>query len=109
VENAGATTKFRSKPVADREALYRHRTSGHEMEDAKSRGVLRSGDRQETRANAANGDALVDNKLGTCQEMDCPLREGSESIVSPSSESTGAWRSEPGPLSFVSVTVMMSA
>ena len=78
VENAAATTEFRSKPVADREALYRHRTSRHEIENAESRGVLRSRDRQEVRAKAANGDALVDEKLGTGQRDGLPLERGIE-------------------------------
>src|SRR3954462_12202205 len=43
------------------------------------------------------------------RETVCPLSEASKSIVSPSCESTSAWRNEPEPLSFVLVTVMMSA
>src|SRR5882724_6485706 len=42
-------------------------------------------------------------------EMVCPLSEGSKSIVSPSCESTSACRNDPGPLSFVLVTVMVVA
>src|SRR4029077_20998440 len=78
VENAAATTEFRSKPVADRKALYRDRTSGHEIENAESRGVLRSRDRQEVRARAANDDAPVDDKLGTGQRDGLPLEGGIE-------------------------------
>ena len=78
MENTAATTEFRSKPVADREALYRHRTSGPEIENAKSRRVLRSRDRQEVRGKAANGDALVDDKLGTGQRDGLPLERGIE-------------------------------
>src|SRR4029077_19929649 len=79
VENAATNTEFRSKPVADREALYRHRTAGHEIENAESRGVLRSRDRQEVRARAANDDAPVDDKLGTGQRDGLPLERGIES------------------------------
>ena len=38
-----------------------------------------------------------------------PLSAGSKSIVSPSLASVSAWRSEPGPLSFVLITVIVFA
>src|SRR6478609_5447386 len=37
--------------------------------------------------------------------MVCPLRAGSNPIVSPSCASTSAWRREPGPLSLVLETL----
>ena len=39
----------------------------------------------------------------------CPLSDESKLIVSPSFASTSAWRSEPGPLSLVLMTVIVAA
>jgi len=41
--------------------------------------------------------------------MVCPLSEGSKLIMSLSFASASAWRNEPGPLSFVLMTVMVAA
>src|SRR5439155_16726439 len=41
--------------------------------------------------------------------MVCPLSAGSKLIVSPSFASASAWRSEPEPLSFMLMTVMVAA
>ena len=41
--------------------------------------------------------------------MVCPFREESNSMVSPPGASASAWRSEPGPLSAVVVTVIVVA
>lgn len=59
--------------------MYRHRTSGHNIENAEGRGVLRSRDRQEVGTKAANNDALVDDKLGSGQRDRLPLERGFES------------------------------
>ena len=81
--------------------------SGHEIENAESGGVLRSRDRQEVRAKAANGNALVDDKLGTGQRDGLPLERGIEidrvAVLRISQRLTQRAR----PLSFVLVTFMV--